>query len=86
MDRKKSQCSKYNGDVTVDSKHCPKCSTSLNFLKMSSSVGSKAKQELTKVPVKPMETNYVTQIVSSGIRPDSVYEVQISFVILEFLT
>lgn len=23
-----------------------------------------------------METNYVTQIVSSGIRPDNVYEVQ----------
>ncbi|CAD1476746.1 unnamed protein product [Heterotrigona itama] len=78
MNTKKSRCSKYNGDVTIDSKHCPKCSTSLNFLKMSSSAGSKvAKQELTKVPVKPMEINYVTQIVSSGIRPDSVYETKI---------
>lgn len=43
--------------------------------KMLNTPGSKTKQEPTEVSVKSVETNYVTQIVSSGIRPDSVYEV-----------
>lgn len=75
MDVKESNCIKCNGDI-IDTRHCPKCSASLKFLKTSSSLGNQVKQESNKTTVKPMETNYVTQIVSSGIRPDNVYEVQ----------
>ncbi|XP_012242540.2 uncharacterized protein LOC100750125 [Bombus impatiens] len=45
--------------------------------KMLNTPGSKTKQEPTEVSVKSVETNYVTQIVSSGIRPDNVYETKI---------
>lgn len=76
MDVKKSNCIKCNGDIIIDTRHCPKCSASLKFLKTSSSLGNQVKQESNKTIIKPLETNYITQIVSSGIRPDNVYEVQ----------
>lgn len=76
MDIKRSQCSKCDGDVIVDTGRYPKCSSKgPKILKMLNTPGSKTKQEPTEVPLKSVETNYVTQIVSSGIRPDNVYEV-----------
>ncbi|XP_043601111.1 uncharacterized protein LOC122575781 [Bombus pyrosoma] len=78
MDIKRNQCSKCDGDVLVDTGRYPKCSSKgPKILKMLNTPGSKTKQEPTEVSVKSVETNYVTQIVSSGIRPDSVYETKI---------
>lgn len=76
MDIKRNQCSKCDGDVIVDTGRYPKStSKGSKILKMLNTPGSKTKQEPTEVSVKSMETNYVTQIVSSGIRLDGVYEV-----------
>ncbi|XP_015439305.1 PREDICTED: uncharacterized protein LOC107194228 [Dufourea novaeangliae] len=74
MDAKTSQCMKCEGDVVVDTGHCPKCSSSSKFLKKSGPLVTNGRPESVKVPVKPPETGYVMQIVSIGIRPDSVYE------------
>ncbi|XP_076678131.1 uncharacterized protein LOC143374117 [Andrena cerasifolii] len=74
MDRKRSQCLKCDGDVVVDTGHCPKCATSLKFLKRSSPLVGYDKPEPVTIPVKPLETSYVIQIISIGVRSDSVYE------------
>ncbi|XP_076295195.1 uncharacterized protein LOC143216216 [Lasioglossum baleicum] len=74
MDAKTSQCIKCEGDVVLDTGHCPKCSTSLRFLKKSGPVLVNARPESAKMAVKAPETGYAMQIVSIGVRPDSVYE------------
>ncbi|XP_033331019.1 uncharacterized protein LOC117223025 [Megalopta genalis] len=74
MDKKGSQCIKCEGDVVLDTGHCPKCSTSLRFLKKSGPASVNPRPEPVKVPVKPPETGYAMQMVSIGIRPDNVYE------------
>ncbi|CAL7938369.1 unnamed protein product [Xylocopa violacea] len=67
-------CFRSDADGITDSGHCPKCSASLNFTKASNPLGQHIKQEPAKTLVKPMESSYVMQIVSSGVRPDNVYE------------
>ncbi|XP_071866541.1 uncharacterized protein [Bombus fervidus] len=79
MDIKRSQCSKCDGDVTIvdTGRYSKYSSKSPKTFKMLNTPGSKTKQEPGEVSVKSVETNYVTQIVSSGIRPDNVYETKI---------
>lgn len=60
--------------MIMDTGHCLKCAASLKFLKKSPAA-AQDKQDSVKVPVKPLETSYVMQIVSIGVRPDNVYEV-----------
>lgn len=65
---------KCEGDVVVDTGHCPKCSTYLRFLKKSGPLVVNPRSESLKVALKP-DTGYAMQIVSIGVRPDNVYEV-----------
>nr|XP_031842881.1 uncharacterized protein LOC116431499 [Nomia melanderi] len=74
MHAKTSQCMKSEGDVVVDTGHCPKCSASLRFLKKAGPLVVNARPEPVKVAVKPPDTGYAMQIVSIGVRPDNVYE------------
>ncbi|CAK9824702.1 hypothetical protein ANTRET_LOCUS2829 [Anthophora retusa] len=77
MDIRESQCLKCDGDVIMNTGHCPKCLTSLKLFQRSPTVNPKqelSKQESAKMTAKPIDTSYVMQIVSSGVRPDNVFE------------
>ncbi|KOC63647.1 hypothetical protein WH47_00715 [Habropoda laboriosa] len=77
MDTRRSRCLKCDGDVITDSGHCSKCLTSLKILQRPPFVNLKQeerKQEPAKMTAKPIESSYVMQIVSSGVREDNVFE------------
>ncbi|XP_053975625.1 uncharacterized protein LOC128874693 isoform X1 [Hylaeus volcanicus] len=64
-----------DGDVVVNTDHCPKCATSLKFAKKSAGPATvNGKAEAMKMSTKPLEVNYAMQIVSIGVRSDNVYE------------
>lgn len=63
-------CFKYDDDGIITD--CPKCSSSSKYFNSSNSAESK--RRLDKMSTKLDVSNYVTQIVSTGIRPDNVYE------------